>query len=79
MTKIKRNEYSLQIRAVSSHWCDVTRDQDFVSPLTLPPLLSILQIRICILIYCLTGQWGMPQLIPRALGCSRVGPKAPGR
>lgn len=65
MTKIKRNEHSLQIRAVSSHCCDVTPDQDFVLPLTLPPPLSMPQLRICSLIDRLTGQWGVPQLVPQ--------------
>lgn len=66
MTEINWNEFSLQIRAVSSNWCDADSGQHKakpVLPLTLSPLLSNLQLKILILIYLLTARLGVPQLL----------------
>lgn len=66
MTKVEWNEFSFGIGAVSSNWCDannVRYKTNTVLPLTLLPLLSNLQLRIPMLIYFLTGQLGVPQLV----------------
>lgn len=77
MTKIKWNEFAYKLEQFN--WCDannVRHKTRTVLPLTLSPLRSNLQLRIPILIYFLTGQLGVPQLVHYATVFSRVGQNA---
>lgn len=78
MTKIKWNEFSLQFRAVSSHWCDVTRDQDCfaldIATIALHPAVKDLHLD---LLFDRTV--GNAPAGPPSPGLQPRGPKAPGR